>query len=477
MPRRPHPARSLAIHVLRQLEQRRGFSNRLLDEVFETHPQGKRLDRRDRALVTTLVYGVLRHRARLDALIDAVAHNPSRLRGRIRLVLRLAALELRELERPPHAAISEAQSATRKLDPSGKLGRATQALLSEIVRRGAELDAANEQLAPAKALYRRWSIPRWLARRWVDPEAGLGPARALRRAQALSRPCSIDLRVDLSRTTREAVLAALREDAVDPEREPSRAGKLRCEAPESLALADGRVIPQPQLLRVVAGGRLAKHPLHQRGLFSIQALGSQQAVRALDPQPGERVLDVCAGMGTKTLQLAEHMQRRGVLVATDTREERLAVHAELGARGRLDQATEAGELTLIRARADMAAPDPVPAVDDEPGGYDRVLLDAPCTGLGNLARHPEARWTTRPEDLVECAALQRRLLERCWARVRPGGRLVYAVCSLEPEEGPALIEAFVRARAGAATLLEQQRWTPETHACDGFYLAALARAP
>ena len=474
MARRSHPARSLAVQLLRQLEQgeRTAFSNRLLDDAFTKHPQGKRLDRRDRALVTTLVYGVLRHRARLDALIDAVAHNPARLRGRIRVILRLAALELRELDRPPHVAISEAQSATRKLDPTGKLGRVTQALLSEIVRRGEELDAAHEQLAPAKALYRRWSIPRWLARRWVDPAAGLGPERALRRAQALSRPCSIDLRVDLSRTSRERVLEALREDAEDP----ARAGKLRCEAPESLTLADGRVVPQPQLLRVISGGQLAKHPLHTRGLFSIQALGSQQAVRVLDPQPGERVLDVCAGLGTKTLQLAEHMQRRGVLVATDTNAARLSAHAELGSRGGLVDATSSGALTVIRALADMATPEPVPEVDAGDEGYDRVLLDAPCTGLGNLARHPEARWTTRPEDIEECAALQRRLLKRCWTRVRPGGRLVYAVCSLEPEEGPTLVEEFVRARASSATLLEQQRWTPETHACDGFYLAALTRA-
>lgn len=457
MARRPQPARSLAVQVLRQLEQREGFSNRHLDEALDG-PRGQALERRDRALATSLVYGVLRHRGRLDALIDAVARNPSRLRGRIREVLRVATFELRELDRPPHVAISEAQAATRALDRTGRLGRATQALLSELVRRGAELDRAHEDGPPLEALERRWSIPPWLARRWLE---SLGPARALARARALSVPCSVDLRVDLSRTTRAEVLAALE--------------AARCEAPESCALADGRVVPQPQLLRVRAGGRLARHPLHARGLFSIQALGSQQAVRALDPRPGERALDVCAGMGTKTLQLAEHMRRRGALVATELSEARLAAHEAMCSRGQLDEAVRAGALTLTRRVADMADETAVPEVDDGPG-YDRVLLDAPCTGLGNLARHPEARWTARPGDVEECAALQRRLLARCWSRVRPGGRLVYAVCSLEPEEGAAVVEAFAGARDDV-TVLEQQRWTPEEHACDGFYLAALARAP
>jgi 16S rRNA (cytosine967-C5)-methyltransferase len=447
---RPHPARKLSIHVLRQIEQRRGFSNRLLSDALDS----AKLERRDRALATNLVYGVLRQRARLDALIDALAHNPKHLRGRTREILRVAVFELRELDRPPHVALSQAAAAIRMIDTRGPLARVVHAVLSGIVRRGEELDDAFEHGEPLTALTQRWSIPRWLGQRWLEE---LGAEQALERARALSRPCGIDLRVDISQTTRAHVLEILQQD--DPR----------------LKVEEQRDDDQPQLLRLHAGGRLAAHPLHRDGLFSIQALGSQQAVRALDPQPGERVLDACAGMGTKTLQIAEHLARRGTIVIVDSSAERLEQHSVLRARGQLNAAVDAGALTLETVLADMSADEPIAGVDDG-ARFDRVLLDAPCTGLGNLARHPEARWTAQPGDIEVCARLQRQLLARCFDRVRPGGRLVYAVCSLEPEEGRALIERFTSARADAE-LLTERAWTPERDACDGFYLAALTRAP
>ena len=211
------------------------------------------------------------------------------------------------------------------------------------------------------------------------------------------------------------------------------------------------------------GHELANHSLHGEGLFSVQGLGSQQAALALAPCPGEHVLDACCGLGTKTLHLAELMQRRGTLVAADASADRLAAHDDLVLRGAL----AVPELALTRVRGDLTAD--CPGVDERQ--YDAVLLDAPCTGLGNLGRHPELRWTSRYEDITASAARQRELLARCLARVRPGGRLVYAVCSLEPEEGPQLVRTF------DATLEFEQMWTPEGEDTDGFYLARLRPAP
>lgn len=170
-------------------------------------------------------------------------------------------------------------------------------------------------------------------------------------------------------------------------------------------------------------------------------------------------------MGTKSLQLAELMQRRGRLVAADLSETRLAEHAALRRRGRLD----VPDLQFTSVHADLAAAAPQPGVDES--AFDAVLLDAPCTGLGNLARHPELRTTAQFADIAACAELQRRLLDRCRARVRPGGRLVYAVCSLEPEEGPELVRAAHE--AGTFELVREETWTPESDHTDGFYLALL----
>nr|WP_275943119.1 RsmB/NOP family class I SAM-dependent RNA methyltransferase [Pseudenhygromyxa sp. WMMC2535] len=205
-------------------------------------------------------------------------------------------------------------------------------------------------------------------------------------------------------------------------------------------------------------------------MISIQSLGSQQAVRALDPRPGERIIDACAGMGTKTAQIAELMQRQGRLVAMDASAERLA---ELeAARERVDLDAEGLALEIVHA--DLAE-DPLELdIELEPGSVDGLLLDAPCTGLGNLARHPELRWTAEPGDVPACAALQATLLRRCADWVRPGGRLVYAVCSLEPEEGPQVVADFVAER-GEFRVVKEEAWTPEGARSDGFWLARLER--
>lgn len=438
----PPTTRGLAIRVLRQLEQQQGFSNRVLAEHLLAWSAD--LARRDRGLVTVLVYGVLRHRARLDALIDAVADKPERIRGRLRELLRVAVFELRELARPAHVAISQAQAMREEFDPKGALRGLVQAVLAAVDRDGDALDAKFAAGKPLEVLALRWSIPRWLAGRMLKQ---LGPERAIARAVALAGPPPVDLRVDLSRTTADAVADELR--AADP--------RLQVEP----------VPDQPQALRVRSGGELTHSPLYRAGLFAVQGLGAQQAGLALAPCPGEHVLDACCGMGTKTLHLAELMRRRGRIVAADASGERLAAHDELRQRGLLD----APGLELRTVHADLAAAD-IPGVDGEP--FDAVLLDAPCTGLGNLGRHPELRWNSRYEDIAACVELQRRLLERCLGRVRPGGRLVYAVCSLEPEEGPLLVRELAEARGWALELEQSQ--TPEVEGTDGFYLARL-RAP
>jgi 16S rRNA (cytosine967-C5)-methyltransferase len=159
------------------------------------------------------------------------------------------------------------------------------------------------------------------------------------------------------------------------------------------------------------------------------------------------------------------MERRGTIVAVDDDARKLAGFGELQARGRL----ASPELELVTLAEDLRAPSPT-LLGHAP--FDAVLLDAPCTGLGNLARHPEIRWRIQPEHLEETAALQRDLLTAALPLVRAGGRLVYAVCSLEPEEGPEVVR--MAARHGA--LLEHEAsFTPEDHDTDGFYLAVLRR--
>ncbi|MFO7565075.1 MAG: transcription antitermination factor NusB [Enhygromyxa sp.] len=445
-PTGPNPRR-VAVRTLREIEQRSGFSNRILSEQLERHPE---LERRDRGLITTLVYGVLRHRARLDKLIDSFADKPGKIKGELREILRLAAFEIVELERPLAIANSEASKLARRIDPRGRLSGMITAILHMIDRDWPIMDVALQDGDSVDALALRWSLPRWLASRWV---AQLGPERALARARALVEIPSVDLRVDLHRSDAASVREALAAE---------QPGLKFLNFQEAAG-------EQPQALRVRGGGDLFYGPSFEQGLISVQSLGSQQAVRVLDPQPGERVLDACAGMGTKTVQIAEHMQRRGEIVAVDASGERLE---QLDAQR--ERASLEGELSLEIIEADLSAPPEHPSLREQ--SFDAVLLDAPCTGLGNLARHPELRWTASESSVSERAELQATLLRRCASLVAPGGRLVYAVCSLEPEEGEAIVAGFLGSDEGSVFVREvTQSWTPEEHRTDGFWLARLRR--
>ena len=429
-------ARRLAVRVLQDVERGGGFSNRALSRQLERHPG---MDVRDRGLTTTLVYGVLRHRARLDAHIDAHAKRPKGLKGETRQALRIAVFEMLELQRPPSIAISEA---LRSLERAGPLRGAVQAILGAVEREAPALEARWSAGKPLEVLERRWSIPRWLGGRWIKT---LGAQTALDRGRALAEPPPVDLRLDLGRISTDDAEARLRAEhpGIDIERVPG----------------------QPQALRTRGGGDLFFGPMHGEGLVSVQGLAAQQPARALAPEPGMRVLDACAGMGVKTLQLAELMDGRGTIVAADL-DPRQVEEAQAGmGRGRLD--SEA--LTVSHVQADLTADHP--DLDDAP--FDAVLLDVPCTGLGNLARHPEIRWNRTYEDIGARAALQDRLLRRNLARVRPGGVLVYAVCSFAAEEGAGIVEPVVA--DGLATLEDARTWTPEGDGTEGFYVARLRR--
>ena len=423
-------ARHLAIRVLRDLHRRQGFSNRILSEHLENNTH---LSQRDRALTTTLVYGVLRHQIRLDHIIDQHAKAAHKLKGELRVIIRLGAFELLELKHPLRVVGSEMNKLAKRLDPRGQLRGMLTAILIQIEQHPETADTPM-----LDQLEKRWSLPRWLAGRWIK---ALGPQTALARAQAIASPPPIDLRIDLTKQHAETVLAQLQEQhpGIQIERDPD----------------------QPQCLRTRRGGDLFYGPLYEQGVISIQSLGSQQAAIELMPRAGERILDACAGMGTKTLHIAELMGYQGSILAVDSHEERMDSLQELFSE------REHAPLVLQTLTHDLCVR--APELDDCP--FDAILLDAPCTGLGNLARHPELRTRARYEDIALCARLQEQLLDACVPRLAPGGRLLYAVCSLEAEEGPLQVK---RALEKHDLLCEHEAiWSPEADGCDGFYLARL----
>ena len=315
--------------------------------------------------------------------------------------------------------------------------------------------AAVKAVEPGElSLAERTDLPDWLAERLL---AQMDEAGVIALAHGLNRPAPLDLRVNLLKADRDAVLARLQEEGIAAE-----AGKL-----------------SPQAIRLAGKPALQKHPLFLDGSFEVQDEGSQLLGLLVQPRRSELVVDFCAGAGGKTLQLGAMMRSTGRLYAFDVSEKRLAKLKPRMARAGLSNVHP----VLIAHEADAK-------VKRLAGKADRVLVDAPCTGLGTLRRNPDLKWRQSPAAVEEMVAKQGAILAAAARLVRPGGRLVYATCSLLAQENDAIVDAFLAAHpefqaVSAQEVLARQgveletgerlRLLPHVHDTDGFFAAVLER--
>jgi 16S rRNA (cytosine967-C5)-methyltransferase len=464
----PSAARRVAAGVLERVGHGGAYADLALHAALEREP----LATRDRALATELVYGTLRWRGRLDfALAHVLARPLDTLEPRVADLLRLGAYQLLFCDRvPAAAAVSESVLLAR----AAGLGRAA-GLVNAVLRRLArERDAIPPpalEVDPVGHLVHGLSIPAWVAERWLAARA---PEEAAALARACNTPAPRTVRVHRLRTSREALLPSLRERHSDVE--PCRYA--------------------PDGIRVGGHGDLARDPAFRAGLMTVQDEASQLVVELLDPRPGERVLDACAAPGAKATAIAERVGTGGLVVGLDRHPRRLALLAR-----------DAERLGLANVRthcADASAdlPEVVAA-----GGFDRVLVDAPCSGLGTWRRNPDARWRLAPDAPARLARVQLAILRRVWPLVAPGGVLVYSTCTFAPEENEAVIDALLAettelVRAPASNLSESDlsesnlsesnsrvspdlaplldpsgalRTLPHRHDTDGFFAVRLER--
>ncbi|HAY10832.1 MAG TPA: SAM-dependent methyltransferase [Thauera sp.] len=304
------------------------------------------------------------------------------------------------------------------------------------------------------SLAERVDLPDWLAERLLQQ---MDEAELVALAHGLNRPAPLDLRVNLLKADRDGVLAQLQAGGV--------------------AAEPGRL--SPQAIRLAAKPALQKHPLFLDGSFEVQDEGSQLLGLLVQPRRGELVVDFCAGAGGKTLQLGALMRSTGRLYAFDVSDKRLAKLKPRMARAGLSNVHP----VLIAHEADAK-------VKRLAGKADRVLVDAPCTGLGTLRRNPDLKWRQSPAAVEEMVAKQGAILAAAARLVRPGGRLVYATCSLLAEENDAIVDAFLAAHPGFAQLSAQDildkqgvvvatgerlRLMPHVHDTDGFFAAVMER--
>jgi 16S rRNA (cytosine967-C5)-methyltransferase len=418
-------ARVLAVRVLERVERDGAYAAAALDAELDRHPQ---LDARDRGLLSELVYGVLRTRGALAERL--LAHAPRGIADTlVRLHLEVAAYQILLLDRvPAFAAVDEAIGDLKRARGPRVAGFGN-AVLRKLAR--------EPKLDPAVAV--RTSAPAWL---FAKLAAAVGEREA------------------------EALLGA----GVPAGRLWARVG-FGVAAPAWLEAAE-RHAAAP-LARRLPGGDPDKLEGYREGAFVVQEPGAQLVALALGARPGERVLDACAGRGQKTTLLRDAVGEGGDVWASDAHPKKLEALAR--------------EVTRLGGRAvHTAAVDWTLGTGDIPDGFERVLVDAPCTGTGTLRRRPEIGLRLAPEDPARLAELQTAILRRAATRARPGGRVVYAVCSVLAEEAEAVVARVsdllepvpfdapvvaALAPAGAAAL----RLTPLANDTDGYFVASFVR--
>lgn len=419
------------------------------------HSRDRLHDDRDRALTATIVTGTLRWQRTLDHLIAHVANRPlSKLDAAVVVIARLSLFQILHLDRvPASAVVDDAVNLTRTAKLPSAAGFVN-ALLRSTLRqrhrlplpeRPATIDARREDALGYLGI--TLSHPDWLAARWLDR---WGFEQTERWMQFNNRPAPLTLRANRLRASREMVQRAL--DTEDVITEQTRY------APDGLVVTSGNPLRRPG-----------------DGTFLVQDEASQLVALTLNAQPGERILDLCASPGGKTVAIAASMNDSGLLVASDVRPKRVALMRDTI---RLSGATH---VSLVQVPMERGLPfAPV---------FDRVIVDAPCSGLGTLRRDPDIKWRRNEDELAVLAATQIDLLTRAASIVRPGGRIVYATCSSEPEENDEVVRAFLarhpewhvidlrpEAPAGLREVLDEHgtlRTLPFAHGLEAFYAVAI----
>ena len=445
--------RRSALNILNVLET----SERTLDHVLEHFHQHHPLaHQRDRALLQIIVFGVLRWRKRLDHIIGTFSRTPlKKVRPEILNILRMGTFQIVYLNRiPTSAAVNTSVELAKSLAPHWVV-RYVNAVLRNLSKDHHSVMYPAVDNDPLKALSIRKSFPTWLIKRWLD-RFDIYETALL--CDAINAIPSVTLRVNTLKIARDTLLQKLKEKGETVQ--------------ETNYAPDGILLYRPRK-------PLFEMKTYLSGCFQVQDEAAQLVTLLLNPQPGERILDACAGLGGKTGHIAQLMKNKGVLVASDIKNQKLHDLSNemkrIGVSIVSTQQTDIGNKHIVNSM----------------GVFDRILLDAPCSGIGVLRRNPDAKWSRNEEMLGRYSRQQSELLANLVPLVKPNGVLVYAVCSTEAEENEAVINKFLsehenfqldkssKLSLGAEVTLFYHdgilKTFPHQHHMDGFFAVRLRR--
>lgn len=441
--------RQLAFIALKDIYRQGAYTDIALDRVLRTAI----LSSADRGLLTQLVYGCVRQTRSLDALIDQLGKKKATQQPpEFRTILHIGLYQLRYQERIPASAAVNTTVELAKANGFKGLTGVVNGMLRQYSRLA---ETTTEPLKlpqePIQRLGILYSFPDWIIQMWVEQ---LGIAETEQLCQWLNQTPTIDLRINPRQTSIEDVEAAMTTAGVEVQRVPHL----------------------PQALRIIGGaGAIGQLPGFDQGWWTVQDSSAQLVSHLLNPQIGDVVIDACAAPGGKTTHIAELMQDQGKIFACDKTASRLR---------KLQENAQRLQLKSIQICTGDSRNYP-----QFKNSANQVLLDAPCSGLGTLHRRPDIRWRSTPANIDELSTLQSELLEQAATWVKPGGTLVYATCTLHPQENEMVIQAFLLRHSNwqiepplnspLSTFITSEGWIkvwPHRYQMDGFFMVRLKLA-
>ena len=443
-------SRSLAFLALKNVYQKKAYTDVALNRVLKSVDKSVEISQADRSFACELVYGIVRRQRTLDALIDLLGKKKAAQQPPdLRIILHLGLYQLRYLDRIPASAAVNTSVELAKANGLAKLAGVVNGLLRGYIR---QAETSDPLLLPDDVTARlgvKHSFPDWIVETWLEQL----PIEEVDQLLAwFNRSPKIDLRVNILKTSVAEVTKVLKAAGISVEPIPNL----------------------PQGLRLAGAGAVTDLPGYKEGWWVIQDSSAQLVTHLLDPQPGETIIDACAAPGGKTTHIAELMGDRGRIIACDRAAKRLNKVRENAARLQLRSIEiAAGDSRNQPEFANIA---------------DRVLLDAPCSGLGTLHKRPDIRWRQTAQAIGELFELQKELLEQASNWVKPKGSLVYATCTLNVLENEKVIQSFLENNSNwsiqsppnaiAQNWVTSEGWIkvyPHRENMDGFFMVELLR--
>ncbi len=393
--------RELALNLVYEVMEKGAYTNISLDKALRS----SRLSQTDKNLVTEIVNGSIRMIKHLDWVLNLFLQKPVHKQNPwLRNILRISAYQLMFMERiPDYAAVNSAVDLTRK-KTSRALTAVCNGVLRNLVRQRGQYDYPPLHTLDYLSVY--YSQPEWLVKDWLE---SFGLEAAVTMFSYLNKRAPLALRINSLRTSPAQVLENIGREGAVAVVSPLVPWSIRLEALEK---------------------SIEELSSYQQGHFYIQNEASMLAGAILDPQPGEKIMDLCCGVGGKTTHFAERMQNQGNIKAIDIYEHKMSL---------LEKNCQRLGITIIQGQTKD-----ILQMEDDYQGWQRVFLDAPCSGLGVLNRRSDSRWHKKPEDVLELNQLQSRLIEKAGQMIAVGGVLVYSTCTINRSENEDIVNGFLQ---------------------------------